>query len=111
MSANDKLAATFHGPQLATAVRAVKDIHKPVPFYDECDCAEGVHPDEYEYIDTGDYIACPASFTGYGCEACCTSNDYSTEDCPHGGGAHTEQDSSKCCPTMEAITNALEPTP
>jgi hypothetical protein len=94
---------------LIAAVEAVEKIHKPVKIYDECDCPEGTHPEDYDYIDCSDYVGCDNSLTGIGCDECCVEAwDSLTQDC---GENHTHVlDPSKRCPTVRALTQARVPS-
>ncbi|AYN55823.1 hypothetical protein PP635_gp44 [Arthrobacter phage Auxilium] len=83
------------------AMDAVRALHRPINVYDECECPDGTHPEEYDYIDCEDYVGCENSFSHYACEVCCTANDYITEWC---SDTHDHTTESGClCPTIRAL--------
>lgn len=100
-------AAPTDQARLLAAVQAVVVIHKPVKIYDECDCPDGTHPEDYEYIDCQDYVGCDNSMTGIGCDECCVDAwDSLTQEC---GENHTHvKDPDKRCPTVAAVVAALD---
>lgn len=83
------------------AIDDVRALHSPINVYDECECPDGTHPEEYDYIDCEDYVGCENSFSHYACEVCCTANDYITEWC---SDTHDHTTESGClCPTIRAL--------
>ncbi|MDQ0735299.1 hypothetical protein [Arthrobacter agilis] len=92
-------------PKLVSALEAVLAEHRKVSIYDECECPDGTHPEDYDYIDCQDYAGCHNSITGIGCEECCVHGDYLTEAC---GESHSHTtDATQRCATVKAITEAL----
>lgn len=83
-------------------IERVWSIHKPIKVYDECECPDGTHPDEYEWIDCEDYNGCEYSFRHWACEECCTDGDYITETCTE-NHRHGKFDAQRC-PTIAALT-------
>jgi hypothetical protein len=93
--------------RLTGALEAVLAKHSPAKIYDECECPDGTHPEDYDYIDCDDYVGCENSLTGIGCEECCIDGDYLSQAC---GESHSHTlDAEKRCPTVAAIENALSP--
>jgi hypothetical protein len=92
--------------KLLAAVEGTLALHKPIKVYDECECPDGTHPDEYEYIDCEDYAGCENTFSHEACETCCTEGDYISEWCSD----HHDHKGHRC-PTVEAIEKALEANP
>ncbi|CAH0255875.1 hypothetical protein SRABI83_03242 [Arthrobacter sp. Bi83] len=98
------LAAPADRRDLLAAIDAVIALHRPIKVYDECECPEGTHPEDYEWIDCEDYNGCENSFTHYACEECCTSFDYISEAC---SDHHTHsKDEGHRCPTIKALEAA-----
>jgi hypothetical protein len=91
--------------KLIAAIEKVAELHRPAKIYDECECPDSTHPEDYEYIDCEDYVGCHNSLSGIGCEECCVDGDYLSQAC---GESHThDMDQSKRCPTVAALAQAL----
>lgn len=88
------------------ALTRVEELHSPVKIYDECDCPDGTHPDEYDYIDCEDYVGCENSLSGIGCQECCVDSwDSLTQDC---GENHSHsKDPAFRCDTIKALRAAV----
>lgn len=88
--------------QLVAVVERVTEIHRQAKIYDECECPDGTHPEDYDFIDCDSYAGCENSLIGIGCEECCVSGGFLSEAC---GESHTHtMDPDKRCPTIRAIT-------
>lgn len=92
-------AAISELQRLQEQVEAVKDLHKPIPVYDECehDADRGCEP-----VELMVYIACSESVIGWACEICCYDEGYGFEDCPHAAD-HAGVPKSQSCPTAQII--------
>lgn len=91
--------------RLIAAIEGTFALHKPAKIYDECECPEGTHPDDYDYIDCDSYAGCENSLIAIGCEECCVHGDYLSEAC---GESHTHTlDPETRCPTVAALSEAL----
>ena len=91
--------------RLLNALDAVTALHRAAKIYDECECPDGTHREDYDFIDCADYAGCENSLIGIGCEECCVQGDGLSEDC---GENHTHtMDAAKRCQTMEALSAAL----
>lgn len=91
----------FNHDKAADAIEAVLALHKPIKVYNECDCPDGTHPEEYEWIDCEDYVGCENSFSHYACEECCTAWDNITEGCSETHSHARALDTR--CPTVAAL--------
>ena len=90
--------------RLQEQVEAVKDLHKPIPVYDECehDAEHGCEP-----VELADYTACSESAIGWACETCCYDEGYGFENCPHAAD-HAGVSKSQSCPTMQIINEVVK---
>jgi hypothetical protein len=87
------------------ALARVEALHRPAKIYDECECPEGTHPDEYDYIDCDSYAGCENSLIAIGCEECCVDGDGLSERC---GDSHTHTlDPDTRCQTVTALRAAV----
>lgn len=88
------------------AVALVRELHKPIKIYAECECPEGTHPDDYDYIDCDQYVGCHNSLVAVGCQECCSDGESITERCwdAHKHGMNPKER----CATIAAITTATE---
>ena len=92
---------------LGAAIEAIEKLHKIYFICDECDCPEGTHPDDYEFIDCADYNGCENSILGIACGECCAdSAGYHTEYCAD-SHRHTMDESDRC-DTIKALRRALD---
>ena len=90
--------------RLLAAVKAVAALHKPYAICDPCECTD--HPEEYEYIDCGEYNGCEQTITGWACGECCSDAMwFNTEECAT-NHRHTMNKDERC-PTVSAVESAL----
>lgn len=93
-----ELEPTLDVPVLVAALRAALDLHRAVPLYDlddECACA---NRDDHEVMEsrTGDTLCLASPLGDFACDEC--SQDGIGDEVAHP------------CPTVAAITAALDPT-
>lgn len=83
------------------AIQRVRDVHRPIRVYDECqhDADHGC-----EIVELADYTGCNESVIGWACDHCCYGNggEWPKEECPHGGD-HGGTPKSESCPTIQAL--------
>ena len=90
--------------RLLAAVKAVEALHKPYAICDPCECTD--HPEEYEYIDCGEYNGCERTITAWACGECCSDAMwFNTEECAT-NHRHTMNKDERC-PTVSAVEAAL----
>ncbi|MDY6054361.1 hypothetical protein [Micrococcus sp.] len=92
-------AVRRHGYDLARAVLAVSELHRPIRAYDECHDPECRN----EHIELEDYWGCDSTVIGWACDECCYDNGNPLE-CKKHGGDHTGVTADQACSTRAALT-------
>ena len=97
------LDAAAERDALAAKVERVRELHRAVGIYDECECSDEAKTEGHEDVEEVG-LTCNRMYTV--CAECCRDDVYQTEDCAN---YHDHKpDEAHHCPTIRALDGGAE---